>query len=1815
MVTCAVCAREVSVVDNEVSDYLVPDIPHRERLVPQTAHTAHTLFHGCLLEPTGLVTQTGQPPTAHICRECFSSLENSRSSGPPKYALANNLWIGPVPWELQTLTVPEQLLVAQLYPRAFVFKLYNQKAGYRPREDELQSGLRGTVSTYELDLVGASDMLTGNLLPRPLRVLSNVVSVTYIGRGKLPKAWLRRMFTVRRLVVLAAIQWLCAHNPKYYAHITIDPAQLAALPEDDVPDEIMSVVRQEENVDVLDEETQGYDPTQYADEHVHSSAGEHFALYVLSTATEIKSAATTVEEDEDMHVPPTTSDDADVVPLTVSGAVDCDLSKVTASELMQWGLANLAHTGGEPAYAVRHSRMPVSDFPPRRSDSGEEHENVPNFFERAFPCLYPYGCGGIEAPRRVALSMPEQVRWSLQYHDRRFRVHESFPFVAFGIIQRRQALTAARIQMNRKDFERHGRLLGQILVKDLKEAQEQEERHEQITNPIIRLLRKHVHAAAGRVTGSDQSRTALRSQIWSTVLMKGPPYIWLTINPSDVHDPLVQVFAGENIDLDGFLKTAGPDVHARARNVAKDPYAAAKFFHFIIKLVLEILFGVEVTDQQVKSHEGVLGYVSAYFGTVESQNRGTLHLHMLLWLKHAPSATEIRQLLHSEAFREKLRAFIHANIRAYVPGLESKESVQEIPNDKDAAYSRPPNPDSANFDMELEAAERKIARVAQIHTCKRGRCLLYDKTGTLFCKRHAPFLLALLDFVKENGEWGPKRMYAYINAYCPSILHCVRCNNDMKFLTNGSDTKNITFYVTTYGTKKQGRDYNQSALLAEGFAYHMQHPNPAYIDSLRDQNRLLLFRLLNTINREQTLAAVMIMSYLMGWGDVYRSHMYTTVYWSSFACLLFKTFPELQGREGAVGAASEDTGAATGEVVEGDDRDPTGEDAPEMVTLEGSRTGAILERSQVTDYICRGDNLQSMSILEFFVGTYEELITRRANQPVAEEGTTNASAPRRGRPRNQRVPYTERHPRVGVAQRVVRSPGHRNLPNIVGRWFPRNDDPDVHEYYCASMLLLLKPWRNIATDLKTIDQTWEQAMDAFLDSLIPAERAHALFMLSGVQYFHDCYQSARDTQQQESGAPNSDDHVGGGVRRRAEDDYEYYAEDELDSLPVPEQSDDGLKALIAPNPFSREEQHARAAIEIGKQHHIFANDASEWSLGTGRRPANATGDDIVHLETWRHQMEADVQRQNTTAIVVTASQESGAATVEVLDTREREDEIDPGGDVSILAAESALEPADVTSLKPDQRRAYDLVCWHLDQTLAGRDPPALRMILYGEGGSGKSKVIQTITEYFKTHGVEYMLVKGAYTGVAASLINGKTLHTLGAMPTQKSKLTAPMSGSAKDRLQPFWERKQYLIIDEYSMLSKTFLAMLSRNIGIAKYGSATYRNESFGGVNILLCGDLHQFPPVACQDTEYLFVPTEGTRSLPPGQVDTKALGRRIYEEFQDVVILQEQMRITDPVWRRLLTALRYGRMEEEHLQVLESLVLDKMAAESPLAVSFQNAPWSEAALVTPRHAVRRQWNKLAARKWCQLSGNQLFICPAEDRIGQRALTLAEKYALAKRMNNSLDKQKKALPWEVELAKGMKILVTDNVETDLDVTNGARGEIVDIILHPDEPQVPNESVIHLQYMPIYLLVQMTRTRTRQLEGLDDKVIPVEPAQCTMRITLAHPTIRGKHVTRSVRRRQFPVTSAYAFTDYRSQGQTIPYVVVDIAAPPTGGLTLFNLYVALSRSSGRETIRLLRGFDPKMFMKGHDAALLLEDERLDRLNAATKARWLQMTTPT
>lgn len=492
------------------------------------------------------------------------------------------------------------------------------------------------------------------------------------------------------------------------------------------------------------------------------------------------------------------------------------------------------------------------------------------------------------------------------------------------------------------------------------------------------------------------------------------------------------------------------------------------------------------------------------------------------------------------------------------------------------------------------------------------------------------------------------------------------------------------------------------------------------------------------------------------------------------------------------------------------------------------------------------------------------------------------------------------------------------------------------------------------------------------------------------------------------------------------------------------------------------------------------------------------------------------------------------------------------------------------------------------------------MQLQGEPGTGKSRVIQSITRTFDGKGVATSLQRAAPTGIAACLIDGRTLHKVlgldlsGNIPTDSKLL----------ELAAFWRLILYLIIDEISMVARDFLAKLEVILELAKERAGVERDgKVFGGVNIIIVGDFHQFPPVMASNRAALYFPIDTAKDS-----DDEIIGRQLYERFTTVVVLEEQVRVTDPGWQDLLKHARHGRCERRHIEMLEKLVLT--SPDCP-PTDFENGPWKNAILVTPRNEVRRQWNRAAVQQHCRGQKTPLYLCRAEDWIGKGAgrrghdeFTEEEKIAYAMRNNRKKSERRTpSLPEEVELAVGMKVLITSNIDTDNDIANGARGEVVEIGLDEGEEMSEGGAVQRLKHLPRYILVKLDRTKALPMEGKERGTVPIEPQETDIYITLPVTGSRRRMV-----RSQFPLTAGYAFTDYRAQGQTLGNVIVDIGKVPSAKLTPFNAYVALSRSSGRETIRLLRDFDPDLFTKEPCPMLAKEDERLAGLNEETRVMW-------
>lgn len=232
-------------------------------------------------------------------------------------------------------------------------------------------------------------------------------------------------------------------------------------------------------------------------------------------------------------------EDASVVPLHNLAVVDTKLDRVRPEDLVQSGLVNLWSDGKEGGYAVQHGRKAISDFPPREGEP--DYTEDYNFWERAFPMLFPYGTGGMERRREVSIGLGDHVNWASFYYDHRFEEHSTYGAVAFSCLQRRQALNSARIQANRASYFRHAGELSSLTVEDLVAASKEEEQGGHSSNRTVQQLKQQVFATSSHVMGSDASRMRARRLIKATTIKHNPPSIWMTINPDDLHSPIAQV--------------------------------------------------------------------------------------------------------------------------------------------------------------------------------------------------------------------------------------------------------------------------------------------------------------------------------------------------------------------------------------------------------------------------------------------------------------------------------------------------------------------------------------------------------------------------------------------------------------------------------------------------------------------------------------------------------------------------------------------------------------------------------------------------------------------------------------------------------------------------------------------------------------------------------------------------------------------------------------------------------------------------------------------------------------------------------------------------------------------------------------------------------------------------------------------------------------------------------------------------------------------------------------------------------------------------
>ena len=306
---------------------------------------------------------------------------------------------------------------------------------------------------------------------------------------------------------------------------------------------------------------------------------------------------------------------------------------------------------------------------PHSSKSVSEYFN-PKLLAGLYPTLFCYGVGAPEDQSRpVKVHLREHIRYLLSYDDRRFETNHSFIFVVFNLLQRRDACFHAQLIALRPYFRTSADEIQSLSSKDIEVALENSVNRTYNTesNRTLHKLLQHIKTIGGRVEGSAYSRTALRTRIHALIYNQGLPSIFLTVNPADIHSPVALYFAGIKLDLDHIRIEQMLDTYRRAEIIASHPVATAKYFHLLISNILTTMIS-----------GGILGPIKAYFGTVESQGRGSLHLHLLIWLDHDMRPADLKDNIQDDNFREKLKAYLEDIIKEDLDDFKEKQLFEVL---------------------------------------------------------------------------------------------------------------------------------------------------------------------------------------------------------------------------------------------------------------------------------------------------------------------------------------------------------------------------------------------------------------------------------------------------------------------------------------------------------------------------------------------------------------------------------------------------------------------------------------------------------------------------------------------------------------------------------------------------------------------------------------------------------------------------------------------------------------------------------------------------------------------------------------------------------------------------------------------------------------------------------------------------------------------------------------------------------------------------------------------------------------------------------
>lgn len=296
--------------------------------------------------------------------------------------------------------------------------------------------------------------------------------------------------------------------------------------------------------------------------------------------------------------------------------------------------------------------------------------------------------------------------------------------------------------------------------------------------------------------------------------------------------------------------------------------------------------------------------------------------------------------------------------------------------------------------------------------------------------------------------------------------------------------------------------------------------------------------------------------------------------------------------------------------------------------------------------------------------------------------------------------------------------------------------------------------------------------------------------------------------------------------------------------------------------------------------------------------------------------------------------------------------------------------------------------------------------------TGKSFSLKNIFHKLTDRGLT--VYKTGSTGVSAESIGGMTLHSwAGVMLGDKSAETYFISLKGRNRQAwTRWKKTSVLILDEVSMTGGKFFQMLS-DLGKLIRGN----NNPFGGLTLLICGDVCQLPPV---NDMYFF------------QSDA-------YNEMKfEIVRLSHPWRFQKDIdFFFMLSRIRTGSYNSEDILKLEAR---RVAYYKDIYKKiYKNGEIKPTRMFSKKIDVAEMNNK----ELNNLPGVEYqYICT--DTLKKKSKGGSSSNNL-KEISAFQDLMSKTVPSEISLKKDAQVMLTWNLDVDNGLCNGSRGVVIECL--------------------------------------------------------------------------------------------------------------------------------------------------------------------------